>query len=192
MFMSRWAIAAGLLVVSAAAAGVFWNRARAAPEQSAEALVAVRRDAETLTPEVPKAPMAARDASADLEAALEGRFDNSAIGVGELRIYSGLNQPFYAEIQLTLPNAELAEFKVALATDEVFDRVGLDRPAYLSDFAFDVTRNRDGRPVIKVTSSRAVTEPFVSLLLEGVSRRGRLIMEYTVLLDPPGILFRDR
>jgi pilus assembly protein FimV len=112
-----------------------------------------------------------------------------ALGLGELKLNSALNQPFDAEIELIAPTSdELAELKVALANNEAFARYGLDRPAYLSNFEFAVTRNRDGRSAIKVTSSSSVTEPFVTLLVEVVSGRGRLLREYTVLLDPPVLM----
>jgi pilus assembly protein FimV len=55
----------------------------------------------------------------------------------------------------------------------------------LSNFDFSVSRGRDGRATIKVTSNRSVTEPFVTLLVEANWGRGRLLREYTVLLDPP-------
>ena len=71
------------------------------------------------------------------------------------------------------------------ATD-LFSRYGIERPAYLSNsFNFTVTRSRDGRATIKVNSNRSVTEPFVTLLVEASWARGRLLREYTVLLDPP-------
>ena len=112
-----------------------------------------------------------------------------ALGLGELKLNSALNQPFDAEIELIAPTSdELAELKVALANNEAFARYGLDRPAYLSNFEFAVTRNRDGRSAIKVTSNSSVTEPFVTLLVEVVSGRGRLLREYTVLLDPPVLM----
>ena len=44
---------------------------------------------------------------------------------------------------------------------------------------------RTARTSCKVTSPRPVTEPFVTLLVEANWPRGRLLREYTVLLDPP-------
>jgi pilus assembly protein FimV len=109
-----------------------------------------------------------------------------ALGLGEIRLNSALNQPFDAEIELIAPTAEeLASLKVGLASTDLFARYGLDRPGYLSNFEFSVTRGRDGRAAIKVTSNRSVTEPFVTLLVEANWGRGRLLREYTVLLDPP-------
>lgn len=109
-----------------------------------------------------------------------------ALGLGEIRLSSALNQPFDAEIELISPTAEeLAGLKVGLASPDMFTRYGIDRPIYLSAFNFSVRRSRDGRATIKVTSNRSVTEPFVTLLVEASWARGRLLREYTVLLDPP-------
>ena len=109
-----------------------------------------------------------------------------ALGLGEIRLHSALNQPFDAEIELISPTAdELAGLKVGLASPDLYSRYGIDRPIYLTSFAFSVQRNRDGRATIKVTSNRSVTEPFVTILVEASWARGRLLREYTVLLDPP-------
>lgn len=109
-----------------------------------------------------------------------------ALGLGEIRLNSALNQPFDADIEVIAPTREeLAELKVSLASNELFSRYGIDRPAYLSNFDFAVSRGRDGQVTIKVTSNRSVTEPFVTLLVEATWGRGRLLREYTVLLDPP-------
>jgi pilus assembly protein FimV len=109
-----------------------------------------------------------------------------ALGLGEIRLNSALNQPFDAEIELISPTPEeLSSLKVGLAPNEMFSRYGIDRPQYLSNLEFSVSRGRDGRAAIKVTSNRSITEPFVTLLVEASWARGRLLREYTVLLDPP-------
>ncbi|HEY0939569.1 MAG TPA: FimV/HubP family polar landmark protein [Steroidobacter sp.] len=109
-----------------------------------------------------------------------------ALGLGEIRLNSALNQPFDAEIELLSPTPEeLGSLKVTLASQDVFSRYGIDRPQYLTNFDFAVSRSRDGKATIKVTSNRSVTEPYVTLLVEASWARGRLVREYTVLLDPP-------
>jgi pilus assembly protein FimV len=109
-----------------------------------------------------------------------------ALGLGEIRPHSALNQPFDAEIDLIAPTAdELAGLKVGLAGPDMYQRYGLDRPLFLANFQLSVQRSRDGSAAIKITSSRSVTEPFVTLLVEASWARGRLLREYTVLLDPP-------
>ena len=121
-----------------------------------------------------------------LTGALLSPLSSWALGLGEIRLNSALNQPFDADIELISPTAEeLQSLKVSLASTDLFSRYGIDRPVYLSNFDFKVSRSRDGRATIKVTSNRSVTEPFVTLLVEASWTRGRLVREYTVLLDPP-------
>ncbi len=109
-----------------------------------------------------------------------------ALGLGEIKLNSALNQPFDAEIELVSANEEdLGALRAALASSDTFVRYGLDRPAFLVDFNFRVAKGSDGRDVLRVTSPRPVTEPFVTLLVEANWPRGRLLREYTVLLDPP-------
>ncbi len=109
-----------------------------------------------------------------------------ALGLGEIKLNSALNQPFDAEIELVSATQEdLGALRAALATNDTFVRYGLDRPAYLADFNFRVAKGSGGRDILRVTSPRPVTEPFVTLLVEANWPRGRLLREYTVLLDPP-------
>ncbi len=109
-----------------------------------------------------------------------------ALGLGEIHLHSALNQPFDADIDLVAAQDEdLSALRASLATNDIFARYGIDKPAFLSDFTFKVVRGSDGRSYLKVTSPRPVTEPFVTMLVEADWPRGRLLREYTVLLDPP-------
>ncbi len=109
----------------------------------------------------------------------------SALGLGEISLRSALNQPFVAEIPVTSESAEdLGQLSVQLAPAATFERYGLDRPRFLEDLKFQV--QRDGsRTIVRITSTQPVSEPFVSVLLEVAWPQGRLLREYTVLLDPP-------
>jgi pilus assembly protein FimV len=108
-----------------------------------------------------------------------------ALGLGDIKLNSALNQPFDAEIELVSASADdLSALRATLASGDTFARYGLDRPQFLSDFAFQVARS-GSRDVLRVTSIKPVTEPFVTLLVEASWPRGRLLREYTVLLDPP-------
>jgi pilus assembly protein FimV len=109
-----------------------------------------------------------------------------ALGLGEIRLNSALNQPFDADIEIaSATNDELTSLKVTLAGDDLFRRYGLDRPAFLSGFSLRLEGANSGRPVIKVRSANAVSEPFLNLLVEVSWTGGRVLREYTVLLDPP-------
>jgi pilus assembly protein FimV len=104
-----------------------------------------------------------------------------ALGLGEISLKSALNQVLVAEIPVTADASDdLGKLDVRLASAETFQRFGLDRPQFLNTLDFSVEGNR-----IRVTSSAPVSEPFVSLLLEINWPQGRLLREYTMLLDPP-------
>src|SRR5512137_1395408 len=109
-----------------------------------------------------------------------------ALGLGEIHLNSALNQPFDADIDLvSAADEDLSALRASLASGDTFTRYGLDKPAFLADFTFRVVRGANGQDVLKVTSPKPVTEPFVTLLVEANWPRGRLLREYTVLLDPP-------
>ena len=109
-----------------------------------------------------------------------------ALGLGDIRLNSALNEPLSAEIDLVAPTAEeLGSLSAQLASRELFQRYGLERPGYLDSVAFRVGRGKDGRNVLLVNSAAPVGEPFVTFLVEVNWPRGRLLREYTVLLDPP-------
>jgi len=109
-----------------------------------------------------------------------------ALGLGDIRLSSALNQPLDAEIDLlNATPEELAGLKANLASRETFARYGLDYPNFLSSVALTRGKSASGRDVLKITSAETMTEPFVSLLVEVNWGRGRLVREYTVLLDPP-------
>ncbi len=109
-----------------------------------------------------------------------------ALGLGEIEVDSALNQPLNAQIGLISARAdELEEMRVELAPANVFDRVGVPRPYFLTQLKFKPVSLPGGGTVIRVTSKDPVREPFLTFLVEVTWPKGRLLREYTVLLDPP-------
>ena len=110
-----------------------------------------------------------------------------ALGLGEIRLNSALNEPLRAEIVLlSATPEELAGLQVKMASGETFARYGLDRPAFLSTLEFQLRRSGSAEGnVVEIRSAGPITEPFVTFLVEASWARGRLLREYTVLLDPP-------
>ncbi|MEE9492924.1 MAG: FimV/HubP family polar landmark protein [Gammaproteobacteria bacterium] len=109
-----------------------------------------------------------------------------ALGLGEIDVKSGLNQPFNAEIAIvSAARSELDEMRISLAPVEAFTTAGIDRPQFLSGLRFNLGQNDSGKPVIRVTSKKAVREPFLDFLMELSWRNGKILREYTVLIDPP-------
>ncbi|WP_462319986.1 FimV/HubP family polar landmark protein [Halochromatium sp.] len=109
-----------------------------------------------------------------------------ALGLGELRTQSALNQPFYGEIDLfDLHEHGLDSVKVSLASRSAFERTGIERPHFLTRLQFTPMLGPSGEPMIQVISREPVREPFLDLLVEVIWPDGRLVKEYSVLLDPP-------
>lgn len=109
-----------------------------------------------------------------------------ALGLGDIRLNSTLNAPLDAEIELVNASAdELASLRAQLASRETFARYGLEWPAFLANVTVTRARTPDGREVLRLRSREAITEPFVTLLVDANWGRGRLVREYTMLLDPP-------
>ena len=112
-----------------------------------------------------------------------------ALGLGQIEVKSGLNQPLVAEIPiLSAGPGELDELEVRLASPEAFARVGLERPVGLTaNLQISVGRNAAGQPVIRVTTPDRFSEPFLTFLLEANWGRGSVVREYSALVDPPYI-----
>jgi pilus assembly protein FimV len=109
-----------------------------------------------------------------------------ALGLGEIELKSALNQPLNAEVELlSATREELQELKVEIASPEAFASAGIDRPLFLNKLQFDVKTGPDGKAVVHITSRDVVREPFLDFLLELSWSKGRLLREYTVLVDPP-------
>ena len=110
-----------------------------------------------------------------------------ALGLGEIEVNSFLNQPLNAEIQvISARPGEIDDLLVSLASREAFTRAGLERPLHLSDLKFTVKKNEEGDTAVIVVSTRtAIKEPFLNFLVEADWSKGRLLREFTILLDPP-------
>src|SRR6056297_2918179 len=90
-----------------------------------------------------------------------------ALGLGDIRLESALNEPFRAEIELlSVTPEELEGLTVQLAPTETFQRYGIDRPPFLSGFRFEIRQLSGDRGVVRITSREPVTEPFVTFLAE--------------------------
>ncbi|MGB5457819.1 MAG: FimV/HubP family polar landmark protein [Gammaproteobacteria bacterium] len=107
------------------------------------------------------------------------------LGLGEIEVNTALNQELNAEIELLSAVPEDVEtLIVKLASREEFSRAGIDRPYLLSSLKFNA-EVRDGVPIIRVTSSKPIREPFLNFLIEIDWPKGHMMSEYTILLDPP-------
>ncbi|MCK9238540.1 MAG: LysM peptidoglycan-binding domain-containing protein [Thiopseudomonas sp.] len=109
-----------------------------------------------------------------------------ALGLGNVSVKSSLNQPLEAEIELLEVGGLTAlEIKSQLASSEEFSRAGVERQFFLTNLKFTPIISASGRSVVRVTSERSVREPYLNFLVELLWPNGRVLREYTLLLDPP-------
>jgi len=108
-----------------------------------------------------------------------------AAGLGKLTVFSSLGQPLKAEVELSATGEELVGMNARLAPPDIFKQAGVEYSQALSDLRFNVERRANGKSVLRLSSSRPVNEPFLDFLVELTWPAGRLVREYTFLLDPP-------
>lgn len=110
-----------------------------------------------------------------------------ALALGRLNVQSALGEPLRAEIDVTeISAAEADGLKVGMASREAFQAAGVAYNDALSNVRAALQRRADGRYVVRLSGSRPMNEPFVDILLEANWSSGRIVRDYTVLLDPPG------
>ncbi|VAW97490.1 hypothetical protein MNBD_GAMMA23-944 [hydrothermal vent metagenome] len=110
-----------------------------------------------------------------------------SLGLGAIKLNSSLSEILDAEIDLVAATSnDVSDLKVKLASRDAFLRAGIDRAGLLSSLRFSVKRNNSGKYFIKITSRKPIREPFLNFLLEVNWKNGRMLREYTVLIDPPG------
>lgn len=113
-----------------------------------------------------------------------------AAGLGKLKVISALGQPLRAEIDLiAVPKDEVDLLTARIATSEAYKQAKIEQQEGLSAVRFAVEKRPNGEPYLKITSAQAFNEPFLDLLIQLDWPSGRLLREYTILLDPPG--FQD-
>jgi len=109
----------------------------------------------------------------------------SATGLGGINVSSSLGQPLKAEIELvSIDKADSSSISAKLASPDAFKSAGVDYPYSLPKLKFEVVNRDSGSPSIKLTTSQPVNDPFVTLLIEVTWSSGKLLREYTFLLDP--------
>jgi FimV-like protein len=110
-----------------------------------------------------------------------------ALGLGEIRVDSQLNEPLSAQIDIVgATRDDLAALTAKVAGRDIFQRYGADRPSFLSSATFKVGLDAKGRPVLNIRSTDAFTDPVIEFLVDINWGKGELIREYSLLLDPPG------
>ncbi len=114
-----------------------------------------------------------------------------AVGMGGINVSSALGEPLNAEIELAGIGKKAnigGSLTARIASPDVFKGAGLEFPYTLPTLKFEIESRPDGEPYLRITSQSPVNDPFVTLLVELNWPSGRLLREYTFLLDPPGFM----
>ena len=115
-----------------------------------------------------------------------------AVALGRITVQSALGESLRAEIDISDLNAdEASSLRVGVAGADVFRAAGLEYSATASGLEVRLQRRPDGRPYLRLTSNRAISEPFVDLVLEARWASGRVTRDYTMLFDPPNLRARN-
>jgi pilus assembly protein FimV len=111
------------------------------------------------------------------------------LGLGTLKVNSALNEPLNAEIDFTSASkVELKSLNVGLAPRSEFNSAGVQRIPFLSDIKFTIAKRLDGRPFLQLSTEQPVREPFLHFLVQAEWAGGRMVREFTALIDPPYLI----
>lgn len=109
-----------------------------------------------------------------------------ALGLGNIRVNSALNESLNAEIDFTsISKRELKSLNVTLASRADFDSAGVEKLSYLAGIKFTLAKRLDGRSFLQLQTEQPIREPFLHFLLQVEWAGGRLVREFTALIDPP-------
>ncbi|HTY98655.1 MAG TPA: FimV/HubP family polar landmark protein, partial [Rhodocyclaceae bacterium] len=108
-----------------------------------------------------------------------------AAGLGRLAVLSPLGQPLRAELDLTATREELSSLAARVPKADAFKQAGIDYMPVLANIRVSVEKRANGQPFLRVQTDRPVNDPFIDMLIEVTWSSGRLVREYTFLLDPP-------
>ena len=112
----------------------------------------------------------------------------AALGLGRLNVQSALGESLKAEVEVTSITAEeLASLRLRVAPPDAYRVAGVEYNAVLPSAQVQLVKRADGRSFLRVSSDRAVLEPFVDVIVEATWSSGRLVREYTLLFDPPNL-----
>lgn len=110
----------------------------------------------------------------------------NALQLGKIVVTSSQGQPLNAEIEMMLtPGEDLSKLKTSLATKESYESQGIERLAIHNNISVELQKNEKGQTILRLKSTQPVPDPFLDLLIQVDSAKGRNYREYTVLLDPP-------
>ena len=111
-----------------------------------------------------------------------------AVGLGQLRADSSINQPLSVRIQLVdLGSTPLDEISVAVADVENFDRLDVEVADNFPAIQISLGVDEEG-PYARLESASVIRTPYLEVVLDTRWPSGRVLTQHTILLDPPVFL----
>lgn len=111
-----------------------------------------------------------------------------AAGLGKITVLSALGQPLKAELEVTATSEEAVSLAVRIASVDAFRQAGIDYSPALATLRFSrEIKERGGRRFLEISTDSPLNEPFIDMLVELNWASGRLVREYTFLMDPPDL-----
>jgi len=110
-------------------------------------------------------------------------FGADAAGLGRLNVMSALGQPLRAEVELSATAQEMQSLTARVPSAEAFKQANVAYSPAMANVRLAIEQ-RGGRSVVKITSDKPVSAPFVDMLIELHWTGGQVLREYTFLLDP--------
>ena len=108
-----------------------------------------------------------------------------AVGLGELTVQSYLNEPLRGEVALIdVESIQINDLRVGLASEDEFQRVGAERVFWLTQLRFEV-REQGTEKRILLTTEASLREPYLDFVMALRWPQGRLLRDYTALIDLP-------
>lgn len=108
-----------------------------------------------------------------------------AAGLGKLNLQSALGETLKAEIDVVaLKPGELESLAARVAKPETYKQANVEYQGAVATIRAKI-ESAGGRPVIRLSSTQPINEPFLNLLIELTWDQGSVLREYTLLLDPP-------
>lgn len=112
----------------------------------------------------------------------------SALSLGRITVQSALGEPLKAEIEVpNISDEEATSLKTTVASPAAFVAAGLEYNPAMSSLQISLARRADGHAYIRLSSDRAINDPFIDLILEASWSSGRIVRDYTMLFDPPSL-----
>jgi len=108
------------------------------------------------------------------------------LGLGDITLQSALDQPLSAEIRLRgVGDLDPSQILVGLGSARDFERAGVDRTYQLTEIQFEVELTGGGDGVVRLSTDQPIHEPYLDFVVEVRWPSGRVLREYTVLMDLP-------